>query len=98
MQRHRQVHALDVERQVAAVRLQHFKVGRQLIFPMIDSKRTHLIDWEVARYFYHTEHYYAAFQKKLTETMAKLREAISRQLSFPGRVGPRTGFRIPERP
>ncbi len=89
---------VDLNKTDDGFRLKHFKVGRQLTFPVIDPKRTYLIDWEVARYFYHTEHYYAAFEKKLSETMAKLREAISRQLSLPGRVGRTMEFGAFEKP
>ncbi|MCK4850464.1 MAG: hypothetical protein KAT11_03890, partial [Phycisphaerae bacterium] len=89
---------VDLNKTDDGFRLKHFKVGRQLSFPVIDPKRTYLIDWEVARYFYHTEHYYAAFQNKLSKSMSRLREAISRQLSLPSPVGPTTGFRIPEKP
>ncbi|NIA06929.1 MAG: hypothetical protein GWP14_04690 [Actinobacteria bacterium] len=59
--------------------LKHFKVGRQLTFPVVEPKRTYLIDWEVAKYFYHTEHYYAAFQKELANGLAELRAQIARQ-------------------
>jgi hypothetical protein len=59
--------------------LKHFKVGRQLTFPVVEPKRTYLIDWEVAKYFYHTEHYYAAFQKELAKGLAELRAEIARQ-------------------
>ena len=59
--------------------LKHFKVGRQLTFPVVEPKRTYLIDWEVAKYFYHTEHYYAAFQKELADGLAELRAEIARQ-------------------
>ena len=61
--------------------LKHFKVGRQLTFPVVEPKRTYLIDWEVAKYFYHTEHYYAAFQEELAKGLAELRAEISRQQS-----------------
>jgi len=91
-------HTIDLNKTDDGFRLQHFKVGRQLIFPMIDPKRTHLIDWEVARYFYHTEHYYAAFEKELSDSMSRLRKAISSELGQPSRIGPGTDFRIREKP
>ena len=79
-------------------RLKHFKVGRQLTFPVIDPDRTYLIDAEVARYFYHTEHYYAAFKNQLTQSMTELRQAISRQLNTPGLAAPTSQFNLPEKP
>ena len=75
--------------------LKHFRVGRQLTFPVVSPERTYLIDWEVARYFYHTEHYYAAFQDKLNEGMKRLREQLSRYRMGPGFLAPPTGFEVP---
>ena len=79
-------------------RLKHFKVGRQLTFPVIDPERTYLIDAEVARYFYHTEHYYAAFKKQLAQAMAQLRQAISYQLNVPKLIAPTNQSKPPENP
>ena len=89
---------IDLNKTDDGFQLKHFKVGRQLTFPVTDPKRTYLIDWEVARYFYHTEHYYAAFEQELTESLGRLRQAISRQLRPPSRVGPTMKSRIYERP
>ena len=86
---------IDLNRTDNALYIKHFRVGRQLAFPVISPERTYLIDWEVARYFYHTEHYYAAFQDELNEGMKRLREMISRFRKDPGLLTPPSGFTAP---
>lgn len=53
------------------VTLRNFKVGKLLIMPEIKEGQAHVIDADVARYFFQTEHYYAA-------TLAQLKRCIRR--------------------
>ncbi len=55
----------------AQMRLRNFSVGKVLLMPEMRPDQTHLIDAESARFFFHTEHYYAA---TLQEIEAKLTE------------------------
>ena len=89
---------VDLNKTDEGFQLKHFQVGRQLTFPVVDPQRTYLINWEVAKYFYHTEHYYAAFQKELSRTMSELRREISRQRSGDGYSREDTEVVIPHKP
>ncbi len=53
------------------MRLRNFSVGKVLLMPEMREDQTHLIDAESAKFFFHTEHYYAA---TLQEIEAKLTE------------------------
>ncbi|UCD75035.1 MAG: ATP-binding cassette domain-containing protein [Phycisphaerales bacterium] len=60
--------------------LRNFSVGGVLLMPDIKVQQAHVIDADVARYFFHTEHYYAAavqeIEDRLTELDATLREMM----------------------
>lgn len=86
---------IDLNRSDDGFYLKNFRVGRQLTFPVISEDRTYLIDWEIAKYFYHTEHYYAAFQDKLHEGLNTLREYISQYRSEGGPLKVPEGFEVP---
>ena len=49
--------------------LQNFSLGKVLLIPEPDPEKVHLLDPETARYFYHTEHYYAALLNRLTNSL-----------------------------
>ena len=59
--------------------LDAFRTGRQLVFPTRESlrERFHVIDREVARYFYEAAHYYAAFQAEYRKQRAELEEVLT---------------------
>ena len=64
--------------------LQNFGVGKVLLMPELKKGQVHVIDAEVARFFFHTEHYYAAaiseIESRLTEVDAELRRSSERGL------------------
>jgi len=57
--------------------LRNFSVGKVLLMPDLKRGQVHVIDADVARFFFHTEHYYAAtireIEDRLTELDAVLR-------------------------
>ena len=46
------------------------------MIPDIDPKQVHIIDEDVARYFYQTEHYYGATVQAIEQGLDQLEEAI----------------------
>ncbi|NOG54570.1 MAG: ATP-binding cassette domain-containing protein [Planctomycetes bacterium] len=58
------------------VALSNFKVGKLLIMPEIKEDQAHVIDDDVARYFYQTEHYYAAALSTLEQCIRRLDAAL----------------------
>ena len=53
----------------ARLNLKNFSLGKVLLIPEPDPEKVHLLDPETARYFYHTEHYYAALLDRLTTAL-----------------------------
>lgn len=51
----------------AELDLNRFAVGRMLRIPEVGPDQRHLVDAKVARYFFHTEHYYRALSQKIRE-------------------------------
>jgi Bacterial type II and III secretion system protein len=60
--------------------LDNFSIGKILHTPKLGEDKVNVIDADVARYFYHTELYYAAIIKKIEDTLAK----FDAQLQEPG--------------
>jgi len=52
--------------------LDNFKVGQYVLIPDNDVNQVHIIDAEVAEYFYHTEHYYAATLQAIQQAIEAL--------------------------
>ena len=52
------------------INLKNFSLGKVLLIPEPDTEKVHLLDPETAQYFYHTEHYYGAFLKHLTDALS----------------------------
>ncbi|MDC0325740.1 hypothetical protein OAM01_03175 [bacterium] len=63
------------------VSLNKFRYGKVLLIPDPNPNETHLMDREVATYFYHSEHYYAAALDQLEKAMADL-ESTSLELQL----------------
>jgi ABC-type multidrug transport system fused ATPase/permease subunit/Flp pilus assembly secretin CpaC len=57
--------------------LDQFHVGQYIMVPDIDPKQVHIIDEDVARYFYQTEHYYGATIEAIKQGLDQLEEAIN---------------------
>ncbi|MFG0245317.1 MAG: type II secretion system protein GspD [Phycisphaerales bacterium JB052] len=56
--------------------LDNFSIGKILHTPELGSDAVTVIDADVARYFFHTELYYAAIIKRIEETLKQFDEAI----------------------
>ncbi|MDY7107639.1 MAG: ABC transporter transmembrane domain-containing protein [Planctomycetota bacterium] len=52
--------------------LRNFSVGKVLLMPELKEGQVHVIDADVARYFFHTEHYYAATIKEIEDRLTEL--------------------------
>lgn len=57
--------------------LDQFRVGQYVLIPDTDVNQVHIIDAEVAKYFYHTEHYYAATLQAIQQAIDKLEDSLS---------------------
>ena len=56
--------------------LDQFRVGQYVLIPDEDPRQVHIIDEDVAKYFYHTEHYYAATLDAIRQAIDKLEAAL----------------------
>ncbi len=56
--------------------LKNFSIGKILHVPERDEDKVSVVDADVARYFFHTELYYAAVIKYIEETLDNLNEAF----------------------
>jgi hypothetical protein len=57
-------------------RIANFLVGRQISIPEVRRNQTHLIDADVARNFYISEHYYPAFESEFERAMADVERGL----------------------
>ncbi len=62
----------------ASLRLSTFQVGAMLELPDLREDAIHVIDADVARYFFHTEHYYPAALQKIDAAIDVLDELVRR--------------------
>ena len=60
-----------------ALALNQFHVGQYILIPDEDPKQVHIIDAEIAQYFYHTEHYYAATLGAIKEAIDSIESVLS---------------------
>lgn len=58
------------------VRLENFSLGKVLLIPEPDAGQVHLLDETKAKYFYHTEQYYAALLKQLFQALEEAEASI----------------------
>jgi hypothetical protein len=56
--------------------LRNFSLGKVLIMPDSKPDQTHLVDADVARYFFETEHYYAAAIQRIEATIRELETVL----------------------
>ncbi len=54
------------------MRLRNFSVGKVLLMPQLKKDQIHVIDADTARFFFHTEHYYAATLAEIEEQLKQL--------------------------
>lgn len=60
------------------MRLKNFSVGKTLLMPEMKDDQIHVIDADTAKFFFHTEHYYAATLKEIEEHLKELDEEFKR--------------------
>jgi len=60
------------------MRLRNFSVGKVLLMPQLKKGQIHVIDADAARFFFHTEHYYAATLAQIEEQLTELDMLLSR--------------------
>jgi len=59
-----------------ALSMKNFTIGKILAMPQLDKDQVTVIDSDVARYFYHTELYYAAAIETIEKTLNELDKAF----------------------
>lgn len=59
------------------INLNKFRYGKVLLISDPNPQETHLIDRDVAKYFFHSEHYYAAALSRLDRAIADLEKATA---------------------
>jgi subfamily B ATP-binding cassette protein MsbA len=71
-------HVVELNNGSESLALDQFRVGQYVLIPDIDPRQVHIIDEDVAKYFYHTEHYYGATLQAIEEGLDKIEEALKR--------------------
>ncbi len=59
-----------------ALTLRNFSVGKMLQTPELEPDAIHVVDADVARYFFHTEHYYPSVTRVIEGAIADLDRAL----------------------
>ena len=70
--------------------LNHFSVGTMVQMPDLLPDEIHVVDADVARYFFHTEHDYPAAIQRIEQAIDALGQAVRQPIA----VGSRWSFRI----
>jgi len=60
------------------MRLRNFSVGKVLLMPELKPEQIHVVDADTARFFFHTEHYYAATLAEIEEQLKELDRMLRR--------------------
>ena len=60
------------------MRLRNFSVGKVLLMPELKPEQIHVVDADTARFFFHTEHYYAATLAEIEEQLKELDAMLNR--------------------
>ena len=61
------------------MRLKNFNLGKDLLMPEPKPARTHLVDADVARFFYGTEHYYGALIQTFETSLQEIEAAMAKK-------------------
>lgn len=69
-------HFLKLNNENQALQLASFQVGQYVLVPDLDPMQVHIVDADVAKYFYQTEHYYHATLDAIREATDLLEETI----------------------
>lgn len=62
----------------AEVSLNNFSIGKVLLMPDQKIQQAHVVDADVARYFFHTEHYYAATIQSIEDAIEAMDELLQK--------------------
>jgi len=68
--------AVDMNAQTRELTLRNFSLGSVLLMPTVSPDKVYLIDSDVARCFFYTEHYYRAVGQALDKDIRALEEAL----------------------
>lgn len=60
------------------MRLRNFSVGKVLLTPELKKGQIHVLDADTARFFFHTEHYYAATLARIEKDLKALDQMLRR--------------------
>jgi len=60
------------------MRLRNFSIGKVLLMPQLKKDQIHVLDADTAKYFFHTEHYYAAALAEIEEQLRELDRMLRR--------------------
>ncbi len=69
-------HFLELNNGTIALELDNFNVGQYVLIPDLDPKQVHILDADVAKYFYETEHYYHATLQAIQEATDWLEDSL----------------------
>ena len=86
----------DLNGGLAQMRLMNFSVGKVLLMPELKQDQIHVMDADTARFFFHTEHYYAASLSEIETQLKQLdkmlhQPEISILLDAPSSEAPAAG-------
>ena len=70
-------HLVELNAGKTSLSLDSFKVGQYIMIPDLDPKQVHIIDENVAKYFYQTEHYYSATLLDIENGIDTLEDALN---------------------
>nr|MBC8522779.1 hypothetical protein [PVC group bacterium] len=70
-------HLVQLNNGSKSLALDQFRVGQYIMVPDIDSKQVHILDEEVAKYFFQTEHYYGATLQAIEDGLDQIENALN---------------------
>jgi hypothetical protein len=74
-------HFLEVNSGEDTLTLNNFKAGQYVLLPELNEGQVHIVDADVAKYFYHTEHYYNATVQEINRAIDRLENTIQEPAS-----------------
>ena len=70
-------HLVQLNNGSESLALDQFRVGQYIMVPDIDSKQVHILDEDVAKYFFQTEHYYGATLQAIEDGLDQIENALN---------------------
>jgi hypothetical protein len=56
--------------------LKNYLVGRVISFPGFKTDQNHILDYRIARFYFHSVHYFHDFEDKMEQTLNKIDQAL----------------------